>query len=60
MLGIHPCKVPQALDPALTKVAKLILADSLETWGDLYVMMRRLEEENNRCLTVFGMACYAA
>lgn len=48
VLGIHPCKVPQALDPALTKIAKLMLADPLKTWGDLYVVMKRLEEERER------------
>lgn len=45
VLGVSETKFPAAIDHALVKVAKLMLADPLLTWRDLMAAMNQLERE---------------
>jgi hypothetical protein len=45
VLGIHPNKVPQALTPALFKIAKLMIADPIRTSRELLYAMEQVEQE---------------
>jgi len=45
VLGIHPNKVTQAITPAFTKVAKLLLADPAATCIEMMEAIRRVQAE---------------
>lgn len=47
VLGVHPNKVPQALRPALEKVARLLVADPAKTLVDLTAVMQRIVAESD-------------
>lgn len=47
MLGVHPAKVSQSLNPALLKIARLMLADPLRTSLDIIAAMRELRIEQD-------------
>ena len=45
VLGINPKKVPQALAPAMRKIARLMLVDSRATMTDLLAAMQQAEQD---------------
>jgi len=47
VLGIHPKKVPQAIDPALRKVAILMAADPVATLLELVAVLEALKQNDN-------------
>lgn len=48
VLGIHPKKAGQAIDPALSKVARLMIADETSTFGELFRWMAPIRAELER------------
>ena len=62
VLGVQPSKATQSADPAIRKVAGLLLAYPLKTWTELELAMRKLVREAEEdqieleCLRARGLA----